>query len=476
MPAQERQQRPPLTSQRFAKAQLTLVEHALCPLDASVSLTPNFVHETRYRYTDGSRNRRTATVKIGGLDGLSAHDEFYLWGLLALALSQPEPTADFYATPYYCLRRLGLITSERKGGREFELFRAAIKRLAGIRYQNDHFYDPVRGEHRAVSFGFLNYSLPLDAHSSRAWRFAWDPIFFELAQATGGALTFDLGLYREFDAATRRLYLLLKKLFFRSDTTPALDVSQLAVSVLGFSPTIPVRQLKPKIARCVEELSTRQIVALPVGSDALFSKQGRGSYTLRLQKGPAFDRITTTKKPSATDSPLFEPLQAIGLEAATIARLLKQYPAKLIEQWADITLAARDRHGEKFFKVSPQAFFMDNVKAAVLNGRTPPDWWHELRKQERQQERDRERSKQQLLQTADEAFKAYLDTEARSAFSDVMQGLVADLERAGRSPADAQDQGEHLARMHFWNRFRQKHPEWKDGHAQRVGDWFVTQA
>lgn len=471
MPARQ-QQRPPLTSQRFAKAQLTLVEHALCPLDAGVSLTKNFLHETRYLYTDGSRNRRTATVRIGGLDGLSAHDEFYLWGLLALALSQPEPTADFYATPYYVLRRLGLITNDKKGGREFELFRAAIQRLAGIRYQNDRFYDPVRGEHRTVSFGFLNYSLPLDAGSNRAWRFAWDPIFFELTQATGGALTFDLGLYRELDAATRRLYLLLKKLFFRKDTTPALDITELAVQALGFSPTIPVRQLKPKLARCVSELMSRDIVTLPSGSDAPFSKRGRGSYTLQLQKGPAFDRIKAPSEPSVTDSPLVEPLQAIGLEAAMIARLLKQYPARLIEQWADITLAARDRNGEKFFKVSPQAYFMDNLKAASTNGRTPPDWWHELRKQERQQERDRERSKEKLLQTADDAFKTYLETEARTAFAEVLHGLVTDLQKTGRSEPEARDHAEHLTRMHFWNRFRQEHPEWKNGEMRRAGVLF----
>ena len=66
--------------------------------------------------------------------------------------------------------------------------------------QSDAFYDPIRGEHRAVSFGFLNYSLPLGEESSRAWRFAWDPIFFELAQATGGALSFDLTLYRQLRA------------------------------------------------------------------------------------------------------------------------------------------------------------------------------------------------------------------------------------------------------------------------------------
>ena len=151
-----------------ANAQLTLVEHALCPLDSELSLRPNFVHETGDFFTDMHRNRNKATVRIGGLDGVSAHDELYLWGLLSLALAQPEPRPEFMATPYFCLRRLGIIDDSNKGGREFELFRAAIKRLAGIRYQNDFFYDPIHGEHRAVSFGFLSYSLPLNSDSGRA--------------------------------------------------------------------------------------------------------------------------------------------------------------------------------------------------------------------------------------------------------------------------------------------------------------------
>jgi len=63
---------------RFGRAQLTLLEHALCPLDSTVSLTQSFIHETTHKYTDRHRNRRTAHVRIGGLDGMSAHDELYL--------------------------------------------------------------------------------------------------------------------------------------------------------------------------------------------------------------------------------------------------------------------------------------------------------------------------------------------------------------------------------------------------------------
>jgi hypothetical protein len=50
-------------------------------------------------------------------------------------------------------------------------------------------------------------------------------------------------------------------------------------------------------------------------------------------------------------------------------------------------LAAKERFGDAFFKRSPQAYFVDNVKHAAAGTRTPPDWWHELRKAEQRRRR-----------------------------------------------------------------------------------------
>ncbi|MDB5389427.1 MAG: hypothetical protein JWM11_5073 [Planctomycetaceae bacterium] len=445
-----------------AKAQLSLVEHALCPLDSDRSLQPGFCFETQYLFTDPNRNRKTAKVRIGTLDGLSAHDEFYLWGLLSLAVSQPEASADFYATPYYCLRRLGVITAEKKGGREFELFRAALKRLAGVRYQNDHFYDPVRGEHRSVSFGFLNYSLPLDLNSNRAWRFAWDPIFFELVEAAGGALAFDLHRYKEFDVATRRLYLFLKKLFWRQDVTSDLDLRHIAVHVLGFNETLETARLKWNVRHCIDELLAAELILLLPGtasSKDVFSKKAKGHYTFQLHRGPAFEQPLPATSFAAQDSALFDPLKQIGFDERAITHILKTYSPRLIEQWADITLAARERQGEKFFTKSPQAYFTDNLKAAAADRRTPPDWWRELRKRERELEREQEQSKSQLLSTKGTSFEDYLKHEAREAFEKTMQQLLSDLERSGKSAGEARSHAQELTRAHFWNQFRKEHPE-----------------
>lgn len=451
-----------------AKAQLTLVEHALCPLDTSVSLQPNLIHKSTFSYSDRHRNRRTGHARIGATHGMSPHDELYLWGLLAIAFSQPEPTADFYATPYYCLRHIGKITAAKRGERDFLLFRNAIQRLAGIQYENAAFYDPIRGEHRSVSFGLLNYSLPLHSDSSRAWRFAWDPIFFELAQATGGALSFDLSIYRDLDAATRRLYLFLKKLFHRNETTGRIDLHHLAVDVLGFSPSMEMSHLKRKVTRCVENLLRIQFLCLPSNVEtpkSLFVKKRKGVYSIRLYRGPAFNNVTHTT--TMDDSPLIDPLRSIGFDAPAISRIINRFPSRVIEQWADITLAAIERRGPTFFTNSPQAYFLDNLKAAAEQRRTPPDWWRELRKREQELERKQDREKATVLQTADTdtSFEEYLKTAAREVFDDIMRKLCSDLRQAGQSEPQAKANADYLTRQHLWNRYCKEHPNADRSHA-----------
>jgi len=458
-----------------ARAQLTLVEHALCPLDRTQSLQQGMRFHSQFHYTDQHRNRKTAAVEVAALDGLSAHDEFYLWGLLSLAFAQSEPAPDFLATPYFVLRRLGVITPAKRGGQEFATFRSALERLAAVRYRSDAFYDPVRGEHRSISFGFLNYSLPLAEDSARAWRFAWDPIFWELAQATGGALSFDLALYRDLDPASRRLYLFLKKVFWRNEQTSALDVRDLAVNVLGFAPTVPFRMLKWKLTRAVEALLARELLMLPPTAQAttdLFDQAKRGAATVCFFRGPAFDRLPASTMTQLTDSPLYDPLRTIGLEDAAIGRLLNTHSQRLLQEWADITLAARERHGEQFFTASAAAYFVDNVKGAAKGNRTPPDWWRELRKLERRREAEQEHRKWGIPVAEEANFETYLRSEAREAFLQLMEQLRTDLQKSGLDEREVQAKADHLARMHFRNRFWQEHPELRGDQPQRLDTLF----
>lgn len=456
-------------------AQLSLVEHALCPLDTGLTAGCPFTHKTEYEYSDKNRHRRTANVRVICPDGLSPTDELYLWGLLSLTFSQPKPSTDFYATPYYCLRQLGCIdpSEAKSGGKNYTLFRQAITRLSSVSYRNDGFYDPIRGEHRDVAFGFLSYSLPLDPHSGRAWRFAWDPIFFEFCEAAAGTLRFDFRTYRSLDPASRRLYLLLKKIFWRSDVSPEFDLHDLSVNVLGFSANNEPKILKRKLNRCIERLLDCGIIRLPPGTShpkQLFTKRGKGQYSVRFHRGPRFDDVSSALQQELADSPLYDPLAEIGLDDPTIARVLKTYDPRLIAELADMTIAAKERFGESFFKASPQAYFIDNLKQQASGNRTPPDWWRELRKQEERRHFEETKGRHDTERGFEKAFDEYLKTEAREAFERVMNRLFQDLRSGGQSEPDARENASNFARTHFIHRFRGEHPEWNEDGPTRLSD------
>ncbi len=450
------------------RAQLSLAEHALCPLDTAVSLRDHLVHETAYGYRNRQGRLVVAKVRVTYPSGLSAADEFTLWGLLALTFAQPEPGMEFHATPHYCLRKLGLIESNAsKGGKDYQLFRDTVRRLARVIYENTGFYDPIRGEHRDVAFGFLKYSLPIDADSSRAWRFVWDQQFFEFCLAAGGGLWFDLATYRKLDFASRRLFVLLQKIFHRANVSPTFDVRRLCVDALGFSPNIDIRFLKVKLARCIDRLATQRIVQLPEGTRAqtLFRKQGVGRYSLALARGPYFDAARDSAlRLSPDESALVDPLRSIGFDEGSIRRILRDYRAHLVREWADITLAAKDRQGDAFFRKSAAAYFMDNIRHAAEGTRTPPDWWRDLRREELRKEREADQAQMATLNgtvvedSEERAFRAYLENEARDEFLQVSSRLMNDLMEHGKPRSDAEESAKYMARLHFLNRFRSRRP------------------
>jgi hypothetical protein len=88
---------------------------------------------------------------------------------------------------------------------------------------------------------------------------------------------------------SRRLFLLLQKIFHRMPVSPSFDVRHVAVNVLGFSPSIDIRNLKAKLKRCVMALAQERIVCLPV-PDNFFEKRAKGEYSIRLHRGEYFER------------------------------------------------------------------------------------------------------------------------------------------------------------------------------------------
>lgn len=410
--------------------QLTLAEHSLCPLDSRTSLQPGLIHRTSFQYSDSQRRRKTAHVEISCPQGLSANDEFYLWGLLSLTLSQSQPEPEFHATPHYCLRQLGLIdTNVRRGGRQYQQFAAAVERLSWVKYGCDAFYDPVRAEHCRVRFSFLSYHLPLEPDSSRVWRFHWDPLFFAFVKSVGGSLWFDLERYRSLSPAGRRLFLFVSKVFARSEQSPRMNLKQLAVDVLGLSNRLPVKHLLAKTRRICAELVTAGVIMEQ--QSGMIQKQAAGQYDVVLRAAPGKSR--QARHPSVnSDSPLVEPLQAIGLDPAAIARVLRQFPHDRVREWVDITLAAKERFGLKFFKRSPMAYLIDNLKKSASDGRTPPDWWHDIRKAE--EKKQDVLARQQSMTTVPSPSQG---TDGRHVFEQVRHDLLVAYVASGIDEATA---------------------------------------
>lgn len=391
--------------------QLSLIEHALCPLETKRGA--NLVHRACYRFTDAQRRRQTAQVRVFAPLGLFPGDELYLWGLLALTLSQSEVDGSLDATPHWCLRQLGLIDSgKRRGGRQYRQFSAALERLSAVSYLSSACYDPVRGEYRQVSFRFFSYSLPANPESNRTWNIVWDDVFFQLVQAVGGSMRFDLNVYRSLDPAARRLFLLINKVGYRQGRIPVFDLKHLAVDVLGLSPTLAIRDMKFKVSRTLQRLESVGVI-----QHSRIQGVVPRQFSVTFERGPALNAKADRKSDSA-ESPLIEGLLALGFDRDSASSLVRRHPRKLVALWTDITQAALERFGRKHFRRSPMAYLVDSLSKAAQGIRTPPDWWHEVRKSEQNSDEPTPESREVFSRLLDEVFGSdRRDTKAGSGLS-----------------------------------------------------------
>lgn len=422
------------------------MEHALCPLDSVKSLSGPLRHHASYWYFDKHRNRKKASAVVKAVDGLSSRDEFYLWGILGLVFSQPEPSVNFYATRNFILRQLDIVV----GGENYTLFEASLKRLAGVRYSNDKFFDPMRGEHRQVSFGFLSFSIPTDRNSQRAWHIAVDPILYSLVEPIKAHFWFDLETYRSLDAASRRLFLLLQKIFHRSNHSPRWELSHLAIDVLGYS-ALERKFLKQKIKKCARKLCALGIIE---STKDIFEQHGKNIY-VQFQRGRYFDEEQRHPRVLRLDElPIFEQWSAIGVDEEGMLYLKRNFPMDLLQQWADITLAARERHGRKFFDRSMAAYYIDNVKAAKKDGRRPPDWWHEFKKQELYAVNGADgESKERVAQPTRREYLKWLKTDGRRMHEETLGKLLDEVASRGKVSRGAAAAAQRKADLTLWNEF-----------------------
>ena len=274
---------------RAARTQLTLVEHALCPL---VPPDGPFTHEAEYFFFK-SRNRKRARATVICPKGLKPDDEHYLNLLLGVIFSQEEPNLNFYASASYMLNALG---THSIGGKSVKLLRKSIHRLGAVRYENKTFYDPLRKEYRDVGFGFLSYDLPRGDESSRPWHIAIDPVYFKFCQANGGFLSFSRETYRGLRPASRRLYLLVNKLLYKNRKSGYFDVEHLCINQLGFAQGMRAADYNKKLTRCMVDLSDLGVLAVSGNPTEMCEKVAKGKYRVRFLRGPQFGEAANSGK------------------------------------------------------------------------------------------------------------------------------------------------------------------------------------
>lgn len=393
-------------------AQLSLLETALWPLQGGKLSDSTF--DTSYSFHVAGE-QRLAHVSVYAPLGLQSIDEYVLWGLLGISLSRPGSEATLLATPYWLIKQLGMAM----GGFQYDQLRASLERLALAAYQNTAFYNPVSQQHERVTLHFFSAFLPTkgeggDVAVDRAWRIEFSPMFFQMCQATGGSLLFDLDLYKDLSPAARRLFLKLKDRFWRSKRV-FLNVDDLTINGLGFSAERPLAKRKFDLLRCIRELLDRQVIELGRGQtdlQELFIRRGKGVYVVVFHPGAYFRHPlaepAAAGSKSLSDDPLYQPLCAIGVDEAGVRRLFKQYSRGLIQRWIKITDAAMHEKPRGFpgFKTSPAAFLMDGIQ----HERLPPDWIHAHEKARASRQWEEEHARQAESETSLQA--TYLQERA----------------------------------------------------------------
>ena len=140
-------------------------------------------------------------------------------------------------------------------------------------------------------------------------------------RAAGGALRFNLKVYRQLDVASRRLYLFLTKLFFRQSVTSRLDVVEVAEQILGVARSVSLRDKKAKLQRCIDQLTRHDVI-----QRGEVTRVGKGKFTMVLHRGSVFRRPVMEP---AFESPLHESLLTIGFDVPGADRILRRFKHRI---------------------------------------------------------------------------------------------------------------------------------------------------
>ncbi|MEM9511606.1 MAG: molybdopterin molybdotransferase MoeA, partial [Cyanobacteria bacterium P01_E01_bin.48] len=366
----------------------------------------------------------------------------------------PDDAApNLYASARYMLKKLGM----SEGGERIQTLRKSLRRIGGIRYENDCFYDPVRKTHRKVDFSLLSSNLPFREDSICGWTINWDQTFFDMVKPAGGFLAFDLETLRELSPAAGRLFLLLQKYFYpgkrkRLYETPYLDVERLAIHNLGCDVGQPPAEYNRRVKRLIAELTGFGIVSSATATE----RYQKGVFRVRFKRGSYFDRKPTATPLKIEDQAVFETLSRLELSEKCARWVIRDFKTELINKWADVTFAAEEQGR---IRESKQQFFVHHIKEGKAGNITPPDWYVACEKEKMlEQEEESHKLLEQLgisLPSA-QGFETFLQRDGRREYL----GLVSELLQDFRLSATDDEQASKLARQSAKVQMRRRYSAW----------------
>jgi hypothetical protein len=184
-------------------------------------------------------------------------------------------------------------------------------------------------------------------------------------------------------------------------------------------------------------------VVKPLDKESLFSITKRGEYVMVLERGDYFTkRRTADTRPTVPETAIHDLLRGLGFDDHGICRLLRRFPMAMLREWTDITQTAKERFGAGFFKKSPQAYLVDNLKNAAKGNRTPPDWWHEVRRAEARIQAKSQAASAEMTPSA----VPELSEEARQAYERIAKEMFAVFRAGGQPESVAMVNAETFAR------------------------------
>ncbi len=363
-------------------------DHGLGQLDVGLDL-----HYPRsFTYIDQHGNQRSGTQIVTAPFGLAPKDFDLFLGLYTLLKRLPEEPSDgrLFLTADVIGKSCNLPTTCQK---DYRRIRSLVFRFSYAKYTNSAFWNPESRTYNIVNFGFFNIdSLSQMVESRRPIVFQFDPSFLRIAQQSK-FLSFDYELYCSMSPALRRFYLIANRDGWNQRNSSVFIADRFAVNQIGFDDSPQRKKLRmQRLRKILSEAEDMDLIRPPTSWGSYFRPVTRGRFNgqlgLRWSRGPALrtrDRKQNRRsETSLDDDPLFAQIKELRDEAgeppspAVFHHWCGAHGRELLQKHLLIILAQKEQAPDSFQK-SEVAALIDRVR----NDYTEPDWYRDLRQQER---------------------------------------------------------------------------------------------